>query len=297
MTKRKKDRKALRARQRAKHLRPACGLCGNTENLMRTDCCGNWICNDEHKYVLFSYEPNSCHRNHRRQTLCAFHYAEGHEGRWQDCPRCRDAFETEMYVWYGTNEYNFEKLPNPPAYEPTACRHCGRIIILSEGGYSVKGDDYLCPQCSDDLFAVHGDGFSPGRITGEAEELGAVDPQFEPNRYAELVALLDPFCDAHLNDEYRQFCREMAVEICCEDSAAMTGKAESWAAGIVYALGQVNSLTDPARAPHMKTPDIAKGFGVAVSTMQGKAKIIREMLNLRAFDPKWTVPGLVDQNP
>jgi hypothetical protein len=26
-----------------------------------------------------------------------------------------------MYVWYGTNVYNFERLPHPPAYQPTRC--------------------------------------------------------------------------------------------------------------------------------------------------------------------------------
>jgi hypothetical protein len=25
-------------------------------------------------------------------------------GDRKDCPKCREAFEAEMYVWYGTNE-------------------------------------------------------------------------------------------------------------------------------------------------------------------------------------------------
>ena len=128
--------------------RPRCGLCGKTTKLTKTPCCDQWICNDEDHYVLFSYAHNSCHRNHRRYTLCSFHYNEGHSGRWQDCQQCREAFETEMYVWYGTNEYNFEKLANPPKYEPTHCAKCGRVIRLGEDGYSVKGKDYWCEQCN-----------------------------------------------------------------------------------------------------------------------------------------------------
>lgn len=31
-----------------------CGLCGSTKNLTKTECCGNWICDDEDEYVLFS---------------------------------------------------------------------------------------------------------------------------------------------------------------------------------------------------------------------------------------------------
>lgn len=128
--------------------RRVCGLCGSTKNLTKTECCGNWICDDEHEYVLFSYARNSCSRNHRRFTLCGFHHAEGHTGRWQDCAQCRDAFETETYVHYGNNEYNFETLPNPPAYDPTHCHQCGRVIPLGEGGYSVAGGDYYCGRCT-----------------------------------------------------------------------------------------------------------------------------------------------------
>jgi len=125
-----------------------CGLCGETGNLTRTECCGNWICDDEDQYVLFSYARNSCHRNHRRYTLCGSHHAEGHSGDWKDCPKCRQSVETELYVWYGTNEYNFEKLENPPEYKPTKCSTCGKVIELGAGGYSCQGDDYWCEKCS-----------------------------------------------------------------------------------------------------------------------------------------------------
>lgn len=125
-----------------------CGLCGKTTNLTKTECCGNWICNDEHEYQLFSYARNSCSRNHRRYTLCGFHFGEGHEGDWKDCPKCRESFETEMYVYYGTNEYNFESLPDPPKFEPTKCADCGKVISLGHGGYSVLDGRYWCSNCT-----------------------------------------------------------------------------------------------------------------------------------------------------
>jgi hypothetical protein len=53
-----------------------------------------------------------------------------------------------MYVYYGTNEYNFEVLENPPAYEPTKCRECGAVIVLGEGGYSHSKDGYRCGKCT-----------------------------------------------------------------------------------------------------------------------------------------------------
>jgi hypothetical protein len=128
---------------------PRCGLCGATENLTQTECCGQWICDDEDQYVVFSYEHNSCYRNHERHTLCAYHYYEGHAGDWQTCPECSVAFETELYVYYGTNEYNFVKLENPPEYEPTCCAECGKTLVLGKGGYVIQPDGYVCEDCSD----------------------------------------------------------------------------------------------------------------------------------------------------
>jgi len=129
--------------------KPKCGLCGKTRKLIRTDCCGQWICDDEDKYVIFSYARNSCSRNHSRYTLCAYHHTEEHPGNWKDCPLCRKSFQTEMYVWYGTNEYNFEKLQNPPSFKPTLCARCGKRINLGEDGYSIHGDRYTCEECTD----------------------------------------------------------------------------------------------------------------------------------------------------
>lgn len=128
--------------------RPHCGLCGKTRKLIQTECCRQWVCDDEDQYRLFSYARNSCHRNHRRYTLCGYHRAEDHPGGWQDCSACRGEFKTELYVYYGTNEYNFEKLANPPTYDATRCCECHTIIRLGEDGYSTYGERYWCETCS-----------------------------------------------------------------------------------------------------------------------------------------------------
>ena len=57
------------------------------------------------------------------------------------------AFETEMYVYLGTNEYNFEKLENPPRYVPTLCKKCGDAIRLGEDAYTMSGGTYFCERC------------------------------------------------------------------------------------------------------------------------------------------------------
>jgi hypothetical protein len=48
----------------------------------------------------------------------------------------------------GQDEFNFTKLENPPAYEPTLCAKCKRRIRLGEDGYSISGDGSFCSGCS-----------------------------------------------------------------------------------------------------------------------------------------------------
>jgi hypothetical protein len=127
--------------------KPRCGLCGKTGRVTRTPCCGNWICDDADKYVAFSYARNSCFTNHAKYTICAFHHHAGHEGRWQDCAKCRGNGPLELYVHHATNEYNFEKLLNPPKFEPTHCAGCGVVIRLAEDGHTLQGNKFLCEAC------------------------------------------------------------------------------------------------------------------------------------------------------
>lgn len=138
----------MKAKQ-TKDKKQVCGLCGsNRKRLTKTECCDNWICDDEDSYVMFSYARNSCSRNHRRFTLCGFHNVEEHAGDWKRCNECRDSFDTEDYVWYGTNAYNLEKLHNPPHYEPTHCFQCNTIIHRGDEGYTqMPNGTFLCEAC------------------------------------------------------------------------------------------------------------------------------------------------------
>ena len=115
--------------------------------------------------------------------------------------------------------------------------------------------------------------------------------------FVEIVAITDAFCDEHLNDEYKQLCREMAVAACQEGLPITRGKPPSWAAGIVYSVGWVNFLGDPSQDPHMKTADFAKAIGVSEATIMAKSKVIREGLDLMRLDPNWCLPSGVEDNP
>jgi hypothetical protein len=65
-----------------------CGLCGKARDLIKTQCCQKWICNDLKSFSDFARD--SCFRNHHRFTLCSYHYSEGHQDKWQDCEFCQN---------------------------------------------------------------------------------------------------------------------------------------------------------------------------------------------------------------
>jgi hypothetical protein len=134
-------------------------------------------------------------------------------------------------------------------------------------------------------------------LDDELYELLDEVPSYCVSRFVALVSLTDAFCDEHLNAECRELCREMAVAVCQEGAPVIKGKAEGWAAGIVYALGQVNFLMDSTREPHMKGEEIAGAFGISVSTIKAKARIISDNLQLMPLHPKWTLPSRMDDNP
>jgi hypothetical protein len=118
-------------------------------------------------------------------------------------------------------------------------------------------------------------------------------------RYDQIVGLTDEFCQKHLNDEYRELAQAMAAALCRKrPSPVVSGQPRSWACGIIYALGQVNFLSDKATPPYMTMADVCAAFGVSPSTGGAKARAISDALKLRpVFDPEWTLPSMMDKNP
>jgi hypothetical protein len=114
----------------------------------------------------------------------------------------------------------------------------------------------------------------------------------------ELVKMTDSFCKEFLNEEYAELCRKLATALARKrPSPLLQGKLETWACGILRTIGWVNFLDDRSQTPHLKLPIIDKAFGVAESTGQGKSKLIRKMFKIGNFDPKWTLPSKLDDNP
>jgi hypothetical protein len=127
---------------------------------------------------------------------------------------------------------------------------------------------------------------------------GSSGPAAARAAHDRIVALTDAFCREHLDDEYAALSRKLAGVLARKRPSPLTrGKPESWASGIVRVVGWVNFLGDPSQPHHMKMTDIDRGFGVSEATGSAKATAIRSLLRLRPFDPEWTLPGLMEQNP
>ncbi len=130
-----------------------------------------------------------------------------------------------------------------------------------------------------------------------AAVVGERSASAQPKEIAEeLTEMTDAFCRKVLNEEYADLCRKLALAR-KRPSPLLRGKLDTWACGIVRTIGWVNFLDDPQQKPHMKLPVIDRAFGVAESTGQGKSKTIRTMLKIREFDPRWTLPSKMDDNP
>jgi len=116
--------------------------------------------------------------------------------------------------------------------------------------------------------------------------------------YEDIIALTDKVCADHLNQEYAQLSRQMAAVLSRKrPSPLVSGKPESWACGIVYALGQVNFLFDRSQTPSMSAQDLAALFGVSQQTAGNKAKQIRDLLKINRLDWTWMLPSRQDDSP
>ena len=125
-----------------------------------------------------------------------------------------------------------------------------------------------------------------GSTDGSHDEQGTRSKSVPKNmqaRYDQIVGLTDEFCQKHLNDEYRELAQAMAAALCRKrPSPVASGQPRSWACGIIYALGQVNFLSDKATPPYMTMADVCAAFGVSPSTGGAKARTISDALKLRS---------------
>ena len=124
-------------------------------------------------------------------------------------------------------------------------------------------------------------------------------PKTMQTKYNEITALTDAVCTEHLNAEYADLARKLTAKLARKrPSPLVSGRANSWACGIIYALGQVNFLFDQSQAPHIPAKDLCALFGVATSTGGNKAKAVRDAVgHMTRWDSEWMIASMVEENP
>lgn len=137
-------------------------------------------------------------------------------------------------------------------------------------------------------------------VISKGKAKGARSTTSEAARLAhdEIVGIIDAFCHEFLDDEYATLCRKLAGILARKrPSPLIRGRPESWASGIVRVIGWINFLNDPSQAHHMTMADIDERMGVSEATGSAKATAIRKLVKIRPFDPDWTLPSRMEDNP
>jgi hypothetical protein len=106
----------------------------------------------------------------------------------------------------------------------------------------------------------------------------------------EIVGVTDSVCLSVLDEEYADLARRAVAKLARKrPSPLRAGRRATWAAGVVYALGHVNFLSDPASEPCVTADQLSAAFGVAKSTMSSKARQVRDLLRISHFSPSSSV--------
>jgi hypothetical protein len=118
------------------------------------------------------------------------------------------------------------------------------------------------------------------------------------DRAQAIIGITDAACSEHVDDEYGRLARTLVARLARNRPSPLArGDVRIWAAGAVYALGQINFLFDRSQTPHMTADELAEALGVVKTTMANKAGLINRTLGLGVFEPELTRVAVLEQHP
>jgi len=118
------------------------------------------------------------------------------------------------------------------------------------------------------------------------------------DRAGAIIEITDAACDEHLDAEYGRLARRLVARLARKRPSPLArGDVRIWAAGVIYALGQVNFLFDRTQTPHLTADELAERLGVVKTTMANKAGLINRTLKIGAFEPELTRAAVLQQHP
>ena len=123
-------------------------------------------------------------------------------------------------------------------------------------------------------------------------------PKSMQETYMKIEPLITDYCDQWLNEDYKALCLRLLVKLCRKrPSPLLSGRANTWAAGIVYAIATNNFIFDKSQPIHHTADELCAPFGLAKSTVANKANEINRLCSISRLDPQWMLPHLIDSNP
>ena len=118
------------------------------------------------------------------------------------------------------------------------------------------------------------------------------------DRAQQIFDVSDTACREHLDEEYGLITRRRVARLARKrPSPIVRGDARIWAAGAIYAVGQVNFLFDRTQTPHLTAKQLAAALGVVQTTMANKAGIINRALDIGIFEPGLSRVATLEQHP
>jgi Domain of unknown function (DUF6398) len=118
------------------------------------------------------------------------------------------------------------------------------------------------------------------------------------DRAQQIIDITYTACREHLDEEYGLITRRLVARLARKrPSPIVRGDARIWAAGAIYAVGQVNFLFDRTQTPHMTAKQLAQALGVVQATMANKAAIINRALDIGILEPGLSRVAMIEQHP
>lgn len=114
----------------------------------------------------------------------------------------------------------------------------------------------------------------------------------------EIIKITDEVCAKLLDAEYAGLARQVVAKLSRKrPSPLASGRRVTWAAAVVYAVGQVNFLFDRSQEPFVTADELCIAFGVAKTTMSSKAKQVRDLLKMSYFTAEFQRADMLAENP
>jgi len=118
------------------------------------------------------------------------------------------------------------------------------------------------------------------------------------DRAQAIMEVTDAACREHLDEEYGRISRRLVARLARKRPSPLArGDVRIWAAGVIYAVGQINFLFDRTQTPHLTAKELAERLGVVQTTMANKAGLINRTLAIKVFEPDLTRVAMLEQHP